>query len=264
METLKGEYIELNNITPINPDYDAKDILNTLGEVLNGLRDGSISPEQATRESQLIGNILKAYDMVELKNRLDAIEAVIGGVSNEPKSNKLVKKGKLTGEEVGQLIIKDMIEAFKQILTDPKIRDGQKQAKGLLTPEQKQVLVNKLDTKEDIRDYNNYRALYDFLTDSSLRLDLYHKEAQVALWRLIHLVSQLKNAEDEYTYTRFNPTIMTQKQYDKLKQQEIDKALTYTESIESFIIHALQYYIELYLKVKKHHTTNILIKLRKS
>lgn len=79
METLKGEYIELNNITPINPDYDAKDILNTLGEVLNGLRDGSISPEQATRESQLIGNILKAYDMVELKNRLDAIEAVIGG-----------------------------------------------------------------------------------------------------------------------------------------------------------------------------------------
>lgn len=79
METLKGEYIELNNITPIKPDYDAKDILNTLGEVLNGLRDGSISPEQATRESQLIGNILKAYDMVELKNRLDAIEAVIRG-----------------------------------------------------------------------------------------------------------------------------------------------------------------------------------------
>lgn len=79
MEALKGEYIELNNITPITPDYDAKDILNTLGEVLNGLRDGSISPEQATRESQLIGNILKAYDMVELKTRLDAIETVIRG-----------------------------------------------------------------------------------------------------------------------------------------------------------------------------------------
>lgn len=167
------------------------------------------------------------------------------------KLTNLLNKGKLTGEEVGQLIIKDMIEAFKQILTDPKIRDGQKQAKGLLTPEQKQVLVNKLDTKEDIRDYNNYRALYDFLTDSSLRLDLYHKEAQVALWRLIHLVSQLKNAEDEYTYTKFNPTIMTQKQYDKLKQQKIDKVLSYTQSIEGFIIHALQYYIELYLKGKK-------------
>jgi len=167
------------------------------------------------------------------------------------KITRLLNKSKLTGEEVGQLIIKDMIEAFKQILTDPKIRDGQKQAKGLLTPEQKQVLVNKLDTKEDIRDYNNYRALYDFLTDSSLRMDLYHKEAQVALWRLIHLVSQLKNAEDEYTYTRFDPTIMTQKQYDKLKQEEIDKVLSYTQSIESFIYHTLQHYLDLYHEGKR-------------
>ena len=79
METLKEEYIELNNINPIDPDYNAKDILNTLGEVLNGLRDGSITPEQASRESQVIGNMLKAYDMVELKERLDAIEAVLGG-----------------------------------------------------------------------------------------------------------------------------------------------------------------------------------------
>jgi transposase-like protein len=79
MEALKEEYIELNNINPIDPDYNAKDILNTLGEVLNGLRDGSITPEQASRESQVIGNMLKAYDMVELKERLDAIEAVLGG-----------------------------------------------------------------------------------------------------------------------------------------------------------------------------------------
>lgn len=84
MEALKEEYIELNNINPIDPDYNAKDILNTLGEVLNGLRDGSITPEQASRESQVIGNMLKAYDMVELKERLDAIEAVLGGVINEP------------------------------------------------------------------------------------------------------------------------------------------------------------------------------------
>lgn len=79
MEALKEEYIELNNITPIKRDYDAKDILNTLGEVLNGLRNGTITPEQATKESQLIGNVLKAYETVELKTKLEAIETVMRG-----------------------------------------------------------------------------------------------------------------------------------------------------------------------------------------
>lgn len=79
MEALKEEYIELSNITPLNPNYDAQDILNTLGEVLNGLRNGSITPEQATKESQILSNVLKAYETVELKERLDAIEAVIRG-----------------------------------------------------------------------------------------------------------------------------------------------------------------------------------------
>ena len=81
MEALKEEYIELDNATPLNDNFNAKDILNTLGDLLNRLREGSTTKEQATRESLIIGNILKAYDFVELKDRLDAIDQIVRGRS---------------------------------------------------------------------------------------------------------------------------------------------------------------------------------------
>ena len=81
MEALKEEYIELDNATPLNDNFNAKDILNTLGDLLNRLREGSTTKEQATRESLIISNILKAYDFVELKDRLDAIDQIVRGRS---------------------------------------------------------------------------------------------------------------------------------------------------------------------------------------
>lgn len=167
------------------------------------------------------------------------------------KLTNLLNKGKLTGEEVGRLMIKDLLEIYKEARNNPDVLNGKKDAKGILTAAERQIMVDRLDTREDIRAYNEYRALYEYITKDATRLDLYHKEVQIALWRLIHLVSQLKNAEDEYSYTRFDPTIMTQKQYDELKEKEIKKTLENTESIESFIIYALQYHVELYLKGKK-------------
>jgi len=79
MEALKEEYIEIDNVIPLNDNFNAKDILSTLGDILNRFRAGSITPEQATRESLIIGNVLKAYDVVEIKGRVDALDQVIRG-----------------------------------------------------------------------------------------------------------------------------------------------------------------------------------------
>ena len=73
------------------------------------------------------------------------------------KLNNLLKKGKLTGEEVGQLMIKDMIHMFNQVKENPEILNNDKEIKPLLTQAQKDSLVNGLDSNKDIRDYNNYR-----------------------------------------------------------------------------------------------------------
>ena len=53
--------------------------------------------------------------------------------------NQILKSGKLTGEEVGRLMIKDMIIAFKGF-----VKLKHKELKGLLSHDQKNALVDRL------------------------------------------------------------------------------------------------------------------------
>ena len=81
MEALKGEYIgtkaaiELDNV-------DAKSIVAALADLLNRVRAGDITAEQAQEESGILAQLLKAYDTVEVQAKLDELEAIIGGGNN--------------------------------------------------------------------------------------------------------------------------------------------------------------------------------------
>lgn len=78
-EMLKREYIDLNRSTEINSRSAAEDILAEGIEVLNDLRKGRISEEQASREVKIISEILRGYQAVELEDRLELLETVING-----------------------------------------------------------------------------------------------------------------------------------------------------------------------------------------
>ena len=43
------------------------------------MKPGEVTTEQANRESLILSNLLKAYDTVEVKTKLDALEAIVGG-----------------------------------------------------------------------------------------------------------------------------------------------------------------------------------------
>lgn len=77
-EALKGEYVDIANSGQIEGDYKAHDILNTLGDLLNRIRSGEVTTEQAAKESLVIANMLKAYETVELQGKIEALEAAIG------------------------------------------------------------------------------------------------------------------------------------------------------------------------------------------
>ena len=76
-EALKTEYIPTGRKHTLPAAFGADDILAALGDLLNRLRAGELTNEQATRESMVLSNLLKAYDAVELKVKLEALEAVI-------------------------------------------------------------------------------------------------------------------------------------------------------------------------------------------
>lgn len=79
-ETLKNEYIEPSQ-NRLEGEFTAKDILNSIGDLLNRIKAGTITPEQATKESQVYSNLLKAYENVELTDKIKTLETVIGSRS---------------------------------------------------------------------------------------------------------------------------------------------------------------------------------------
>ena len=78
-EALKGEYTGSGTPYQFTADkIEPKDIVTALGDLLNRVRTGEVTPEQANRESTVIANLLKAYDTVEVKEKLNTLESLIG------------------------------------------------------------------------------------------------------------------------------------------------------------------------------------------
>lgn len=78
-EALKGEYIGTKPAFNLGESVDAKSIVKALADLLNRVRAGEVTTEQATKESAVLTSLLKAYDLVEVKAKLDELEAIIGG-----------------------------------------------------------------------------------------------------------------------------------------------------------------------------------------
>ena len=77
-EALKNEFIEPST-NRLEGDFTAKDILGAIGDLLNRIKAGTVTPEQATKESQVYSNLLKAYENVELAEKISLLEGIIGG-----------------------------------------------------------------------------------------------------------------------------------------------------------------------------------------
>lgn len=78
-EALKEEYTGTDAPFKFSEKIEPKEIVKALGDLLERIRAGEITTEQAQRESTVIANLLKAYDTVEVKAKLDELEAIIGG-----------------------------------------------------------------------------------------------------------------------------------------------------------------------------------------
>lgn len=78
-EALQKEYTGTKPAFTLEDAIKPEDIVKALGDLLNRVRAGEVSTEQANKESLILSNLLKAYEQVELKEKLDTIEAILGG-----------------------------------------------------------------------------------------------------------------------------------------------------------------------------------------
>ncbi len=114
--------------------------------------------------------------------------------------NKIIKQG-LTGEEVGKLMIKDLAFMYKQVL------EGEKEPKNILSQAEIKALVDSVKTNKDIRDYNNYKKLFDYLKNLSPIFSIHYLDAESMWWKLYNIITKLHNAEKLNYVLRFKPQI---------------------------------------------------------
>lgn len=78
MEALKSEYTGGGRPYQINTEKaDPKDIVKALNDLLERVRTGETTTDQATKESAVITSLLRAYDAVEIKEKLIALENLL-------------------------------------------------------------------------------------------------------------------------------------------------------------------------------------------
>jgi hypothetical protein len=143
-------------------------------------------------------------------------------------------KGKLTGDEVGRLMIADLVEAYKHALTGGDVN------KGILSDKEKSELVKGLEGSHNITRYNKYRYLNDFLTRFPTLNALQEQIFDNYYFRLYSLLKNAENAEQEYWFDHFTPLIVTEEKYKELtaEQNAHDREATYS-AIDIFMEYLL-------------------------
>lgn len=158
---------------------------------------------------------------------------------------RLLAKKKLTGEEVGRLMILDLAEAYKRRLA------GEITSEGLLTEAEKTAMVSKILGNNDIRVYNAYRDIHNFLINTQPFILMYSMQAELYFWRLFSMALKIYNAENAENLRKFEPIIMTKKQYNELKKLDFNKKITMIYTPEDVLIHAIKYYLNKYKSGEK-------------
>lgn len=126
----------------------------------------------------------------------------------------ILKKTQITGEEIGRLMIKDLIVQYENILQG---KDGE-----LLADNEKDILVDKLNTREDIMIYNEFKYIHDFVVSIPIRYELSKAVLERDFWKLYYLLRAVENSEYyERQFLHRMPHIVTQSQYDRMKEEHI-------------------------------------------
>lgn len=78
-EALKKEYAGGPASVSLKADPTPEAILAAFGDLFDRIRAGEVTGEQAANEGRTLTNLLTAHDAVKNKERLDALEAIVGG-----------------------------------------------------------------------------------------------------------------------------------------------------------------------------------------
>lgn len=149
----------------------------------------------------------------------------------------LLKRKKITGREVGRLQIAAVAATFAN------------SKKPIVSPGELAELADRLESKEDIREYNNFIAISRWTASTMLAAEARRGAFESTVDYFTELAQSVYYTININNYIRQLPKIVTQAQYDDMRKKEIEDFInTPDEAADLFSLaeHALYYYVELY------------------
>lgn len=135
---------------------------------------------------------------------------------------RLLGKG-LTGKEAGRLILLDNLQVDRG-------------KEGILSERDIAALKNGLRTQQDIRDYNSYVDLYRLVDYSLKDANIYRLEAESYLMLSRILLEEHIDKASSNRIMMSTPAIVTQKQYEELKQKQREMLLREPHKVGDVIL----------------------------
>lgn len=131
-----------------------------------------------------------------------------------PNFKKLLTKENPTGEELGRLMIADLVVAYEN--AQEGIRD-----KGLLTQDDRENLIRRLRDQSERRTYNDYVGIYELIKNYGSICQAMATSVELQFWRVYSVLVPMLQAEVSYGDSTYEPVIMTRKECEE-KRDRLD------------------------------------------
>ena len=151
--------------------------------------------------------------------------------------SKLLKKKKLTGEEVGKIILLDLVNNY----TD----------KPTLTQAERDAYVDALVENKDIRAYNDYLQVYRFITTMVVDYESQERAYHAIRQEFIRHILRYSDAENNYFKLSLQPRILTRRDYEQALKEAKENVSSWKYSLYSLVSYELHKNIEAYNNKEK-------------
>ena len=156
---------------------------------------------------------------------------------------RILNKKNPTGEEVGQAFLANTAAGYERLLNT---RDYSAETKGIFTQEELKQMRSRLTTSNDIRTYNAYISIDDYIAKEQGFASAYQQQANLAYYKLYQEINRALEAEERIDDSTRGPLIITKKQFDdycnEVRKEERKITITYFE----FIGKIFRYYYDQY------------------
>lgn len=151
--------------------------------------------------------------------------------------SKLLKKKKLTGEEVGKIILLDLVNSYKGQPT--------------LTQAERDAYVDALVESKDIRAYNDYLQVYRFITTMVIDYESQERAYYAIRQEFMRHMLRYNDAENNYFSLSLQPRILTRRDYEQALKEAKENVSSWTYSLYSLVAYELRKNIEAYNNKEK-------------